>query len=296
LLAGATALLAAVYSSGARATPAAGIQAPAAVGVASASGDPSAAPPAEFDPAAGDAGAASGKADGLTADLAGGTASGAASGTEPAPSPSPPGVDTDAPGQPADRIKAVPRKGLLKRHRLELTPAAAVSVNDPYYLHANVGGSAVYYPRDSFGVGVGAEYFYAHVGYASLTDVRRALTSVPPQFTPPSLLLHVDLYWVPLYGKVSLYDSGIAQFDVYGSVGAGMAKAFSGNSALEVNIGIGQHYVVAPWLSLRLELRDHLFIDTFVSNNQTGSSVQNYMLLSLGMSFYVPTTFEYSAL
>jgi outer membrane beta-barrel protein len=248
LLAGAAALLTAVYSAGAGAATTAATQdlggEPAALG---ASPDP---------------------------------ANGPAFGSVPAP--------------PTDRTKAVPRKELLKRHRLELTPTAAVSVNDPYYLHANVGGSAVYYPRDSFGVGVGADYFYAHVGYASLIDVRRVLTSVPPQFTPPSLLLHVDLYWVPLYGKVSLYDRGIAQFEIYGSIGAGMAKAFSGNSSVEVNIGIGQHYVVAPWLSLRLELRDHLFIDTFVSNNQTGSSVQNYMLLSLGMSFYVPTTFEYS--
>lgn len=193
-----------------------------------------------------------------------------------------------------DRVKAVPRKALLKRHRFEVTPSAGFSLNDPYYEHFTVSGSAVFYPHDAFGFGIGADYLYAHARNGNVDAVRAGLTSVLGQFTLPRLFVHADMYWLPIYGKVSVFDSAIVHFDLYASAGAGVATAFASRMPPEVNIAIGQHYVVQDWLAFRFEVRDHLFLDQQKSNQHFRSSVQSYVLFLAGLSFFIPPTFDYT--
>ncbi|MEM6732902.1 MAG: hypothetical protein AAF658_15205, partial [Myxococcota bacterium] len=77
-----------------------------------------------------------------------------------------PTEDTESPAaadSPArlDKIKAVPRKAVLKKGRIELAPFASLSMNDAFYQHLAIGGSITYFPHDSFGFGVGVDYLYA---------------------------------------------------------------------------------------------------------------------------------------
>src|SRR5262249_50032388 len=114
-----------------------------------------------------------------------------------------------------DRIKAVPRKTMLKRERFELAPFASLSLNDAYYQHLAFSGSAVFYPHDSFGIGVGADWLYGHIKDHTLDTVRTSLTSVVAVLEQPWLFAHVDAYWIPIYGKLSLFDKTIVHFDLY---------------------------------------------------------------------------------
>ena len=205
----------------------------------------------------------------------------------------PPPPDADNPGV-IDRVKSVPRKPLLKRHRFEITPFASLSLNDPYFEHFALSGTAVFYPHDSFGIGIGADYFYTHVQTRNVEEVRQGLTSVLPTFDQPVLLGHVDLYWLPIYGKVSFFDSSIIQFDLYGSAGLGFETAFGSRTPAEVNIAIGQHYVLEEWLALRFEVRDHFFVDQQLANSLPQSSIQSYVMFLAGLSFFIPPTFEYT--
>lgn len=193
-----------------------------------------------------------------------------------------------------DRVKAVPRKALLKRHRVELAPMAGLSLNDPYYEHYTVSGSLIFYPHDAFGFGVGADYVYLHAPTSNIDTVRESLTSVIAAVDLPSLFAHVDLYWLPIYGKVSLFDTAIVNFDLYASAGGGMATAFGGHTRPEVTVAVGQHYVLEQWLALRFEVRDHLFLDTQQANGIMRSSIQSYVMFQAGVSFFIPPTFEYT--
>jgi outer membrane beta-barrel protein len=212
---------------------------------------------------------------------------------KPVPAASEPAVDTSNPDI-FDRIKAVPRKALLKRHRLELTPMFGLSLNDPYFQHLSMSGALVFYLHDAFGIGVGVDYLYLHARTSAIDDVRQSLTSVLGTFNMPKLFAHVDMYWVPIYGKVSLFDSGIVNFDLYASAGAGVATALGTVNPPEINVAIGQHYVIEQWLALRFEVRDHVFVDTQRANNTPRSSVQSYVMFMAGLSFYIPPTFEYT--
>ena len=192
-----------------------------------------------------------------------------------------------------DRIKAVPRKTILKHGRVELTPYGAASLNDPYYQHLALSGTVVFYPQDSFGLGIGGDYLMLHVKTRNIDAVRKSFTSVPAIFELPSMFAHVDGYWVPLYGKLSFFASDIIHFEMYAV--AGMGAALAGNrKPLAVNVGVGQRFALSDWLALRFEVRDHLFLDTAEVEGMPRSDIQSYLLFQAGFSIYLPPSFEYA--
>ncbi len=192
-----------------------------------------------------------------------------------------------------DRIKALPKKTLLKRHRFELSPFAAASLNDAFYQHLTAGGTAIFYPHDSFGVGIGADYFYSHLSTKNIDAVRENLIAVPAALEHPWLFVHLDAYFVPIYGKLSLFASDIINFDMYAVAGAGAALAGE-HKRPAANIGIGNRLGIGQWLALRFELRDHLFVDTQTVNGVDRSDVQSYLMFMAGVSMFLPTSFEYT--
>lgn len=192
-----------------------------------------------------------------------------------------------------DRIKALPRKALLKRHRFELSPLAMMSMNDAYYQHFAAGGSLIFYPHDAFGLGLGGEYLFVHAKTDNVDAMRKNLIAVPAPFEHPWLFAHLDAYWIPLYGKMSLFSADIVHFDIYAT--AGLGAAFAGEHRRPAaNVGVGQRFVLGDWLALRLEVRDHIFIDTQTANGLVRSDVQNFLLLQVGVSLFVPPTFDYT--
>lgn len=220
------------------------------------------------------------------------TPSAPAAAAAPAPAAA---TDSLAGGAPSalDRVKAVPRKTLLKRHRFELSPFGQLSLNDAYYQHFAVGGTAIFYLHDSFGIGVGGEWLFSHLETDNIQAVRQNLISVPSRFELPSMFLHLDAYLVPLYGKLSLFSSDIVHFDTYVVGGVGAAVVGS-NRRPAVNLGLGQRFVFGEWLALRVELRDHMFVDTQEVNGLVRSGTQHYVLLMVGASVFLPLSFEYT--
>lgn len=193
-----------------------------------------------------------------------------------------------------DKIKAVPRKPLLKGRRVELSPMLSLSMNDALYEHFAVSVQAIVYPHDSFGIGLGVDYLFANVATHHIKDVRIGMASVPADEAMPRLFGHVDGYWVPLNGKFGVFDKAIVYFDTYLSMGVGVASALQGRSVPAANVAIGQRYQVTDWLTVRVEVRDHIFVDRLTVHDQQRSDIQNYVMLNLGVSFFLPPTFEYS--
>ncbi|MBN1962107.1 MAG: outer membrane beta-barrel domain-containing protein [Deltaproteobacteria bacterium] len=195
--------------------------------------------------------------------------------------------------QALDKVKAVPRKTLLKKSRFELSPFASLSTNDAYYQHYAAGGTAIFYPHDAFGIGVGAEYLFSHLKTSNLDTVRQNFIAVPAVFEQPRIFAHLDAYFIPIYGKISLFSSDIIQFDTYLVSGVGAAYAGSHYRPL-MNLGLGQRFVFGEWLAIRFELRDHMFVDTQTVNEIERSGVQNYLMFMAGVSVFLPTSFEYT--
>src|SRR5690606_19604875 len=94
-------------------------------------------------------------------------------------------VQRDVDPRTLDRVKSVQRKPVLKQYRAEVTPFFSVSLNDAFYTHLTVGGTAVFYPHDAFGIGLSGTYFFAQPKTSIHKVVRQGQTSVPATFELP---------------------------------------------------------------------------------------------------------------
>ncbi|MEZ4272646.1 MAG: outer membrane beta-barrel domain-containing protein [Myxococcota bacterium] len=191
-----------------------------------------------------------------------------------------------------DKVKAVPRKPVLKKHRVELTPFFGVSLNDAFFTHMAVGGTAVFFAHDNFALGVRGQWLFAHPETDNVEVVRTSQISVPAVFDKPKIFGSLDFYWIPIYGKLSLFNRAIVPFDFYLLAGLGFAQA-GDNTRPAMNWGVGQRFMLADWMALRFEVFDQIYLDTQLVNDQPRSDVQNFLMVQVGLSLFLPPRFEY---
>jgi outer membrane beta-barrel protein len=209
-------------------------------------------------------------------------------------------------------IVVVPRKGFLKRHRLELAPFAAISINDSMIRHYSFGGDLTFYLTDVFSVGLEGQYFIKErsereslVGFQfnRATTLNRFLYSTSLVFG-----------YVPAYGKFGLFNKYIVHWDVSVNGGIGViwteiipidpANAGWRNLDIMPQVGISTRMFVTDWLSLSIGLRDYIFSDKFESLNRGNEKVQqaqaaethaitNNIMVFVSAGLYLPTSFSY---
>ena len=190
-----------------------------------------------------------------------------------------------------DKVKAVQRKPVLKRGRVELTPMISASINDAFFNHFATGATAIYYPHDNLGIGVSGSWFFANPRTDNVAVVRTSQTSVLATFDHPDWVGSVDVYWTPIYGKLSLFNRAILPFDIYFQAGLGMVS--SGATRPAINWGVGQRLLLNDWMALRFEIKDHIYVDTQSVNGVPRSDIRNFLMVQIGVSFFVPPSFEY---
>ena len=80
------------------------------------------------------------------------------------------------------------------------------------------------------------------------------------------------------------------------------------NLLIEPNIGVNMRFFLAKWLTINLGIRDYLFIDKFEPTNRSltmnataaqaqanaDSAFVNNIMFQIGLSFWLPTSFEYT--
>ncbi len=195
----------------------------------------------------------------------------------------------------ADRVKAVQRKGFLKRQRFELGIDFPFTVNDPFYEKLGVGGKLAYNIDDSFAVAVRGTYFWS-----LRTDAVRQ-----GQLAFSSLLLNSPVYgqvmgdfvWSPVYGKVAWLGSSIVHFDL--NLMAGLGLVWSGTSVaprsegphFATDLGAGIRFYPRSWLSLDGGVVATLYPDQ--PSLAVPSTIQKLITVRVGLTFFLPTTFEY---
>jgi outer membrane beta-barrel protein len=221
-------------------------------------------------------------------------------------------------------IVVVPRKGFLKRHRVELAPFSAMSINDTLIRHYAFGGDLTFYLTDVFSVGAQGQYFIKErTERESLVGAQFNRVSTLNRFNYSTSLV---FGYVPGYGKFGLFNKYIVHWDISLNAGIGMiwtriipvdpAKDSWGNLDIMPHFAISTRMFVTDWLSLSIGLRDYIFLDKFeplnrdtlvptaaqaaaktsevgiAKANATSSLTQNIMVFG-SIGFYLPTSFQY---
>jgi outer membrane beta-barrel protein len=196
----------------------------------------------------------------------------------------------------ADRVKAVQRRGFLKRHRFEFGATLPVTVNDAFYQKIGASGRVAYHFHESFALMLrGGWYWPVRTG-----RVREGKIAFSSQLLSSQIdgQLMLDAMWSPIYGKVAWLGKRIIHFDVFFLAGfGGVWSATSGaprdlGPHLAADVGTGMRFYPADWLALEAGVGATFYPDQPVVS--APSSMQRVITATVGASVFFPFRFEYA--
>jgi outer membrane beta-barrel protein len=194
-----------------------------------------------------------------------------------------------------DRVKAVQRKGFIKRGRLEVAPLFAASVNDAFFQKLGGGLRLAYSIEDSFAVAVRGSY-YTPFRTDNVREGKQAFQSqlLSSQLQGQAML---DGVWSPIYGKASFLADAIVHFDIFLSAGFGVVwSATSGPPRNEgphpaAELGGGVRFYPREWMAFELGLLATFYPDQPIVS--VPATLQTVFVANVGVSFFFPLTFDY---
>lgn len=194
-----------------------------------------------------------------------------------------------------DKVKAVQRKGFLKKGRLELAPIFAATVNDAFYQKFGYGLRIAYNLHDAFAIAVrGTKYEKLRTD-----NVREGKLAFQSQLLSSDIDQQVMVggVWSPIYGKASVLRSSIIHFDLFLQAGFGLVWSSTSGPPLSqgphaaADLGGGLRFYPKEWLAFELGLLATLYPDQPVP--QLPATTQRVFVMNVGMSFFWPFTFDY---
>jgi outer membrane beta-barrel protein len=217
-------------------------------------------------------------------------------------------VDKDSSGPLRDRIRPVSGHLFLMKGRFELSPSLGISFRDAFFSKYIPGASLTYHFNDDWAISARAGY-----GIDVVSGAAQICTPTggcrPPTWeeltlangTPSNkayglitLLSTLDLQWSPLYGKLSLSAEKFLYFNMYAIAGGGILS-YGPNAQMAPcgNLGVGFRFFVNRFLTLRLEMRDTIYVETGLYQiNNSNDSLRNQLMGEVGFSIFFPMQFE----
>ena len=213
-------------------------------------------------------------------------------------------------------ILVVVRKPFLKARRTELLPMFGTTMNDNMVRHYSIGGMLNYYLTDVLAIGVEGQYYQP--SFREPFDLVARQARRLPTINTYKWSAALDFHYVPVYGKFAVFDKRLITWEVFftAGIGAGQSqveerdKKFPGftNLLIMPNIGASMRFFLAKWLTVNVGIRDYIFYDKFeptdrsptmnatadeAKSNSDGALINNVMF-QVGISFWLPTSFEYT--
>jgi outer membrane beta-barrel protein len=130
----------------------------------------------------------------------------------------------------------------------------------------------------------------------------------------------LNFTYVPLYGKFSMFNKFIFQWDAYLVGGVGFMRtqpvpvidasirSFDWQTRLSFDVGLGVRIFLSRWLAFYFEFRDYIWLDKYENVHveptstgrldpstwyQSGNSIVQNATIGLGLTFFIPPRFQY---
>ena len=194
-----------------------------------------------------------------------------------------------------DKVKAVQRKGFMKRGRFELEPLFSASLNDAFYQKFGYGLRAAYSLQDSFAIAVrGTRYDKLRTD-----NVREGKLAFQSQLVAADIQQQamLDGVWSPIYGKAAVLAGSIVHFDLFLNAGFGLVWSSTSGAPLNqgphwaTDLGTGVRFYPKEWMAFEVGLDATFYPDQPVA--LLPATVQRVFAANVGVSFFFPTSFEY---
>lgn len=217
-------------------------------------------------------------------------------------------ADKDSAGPLRERVRPVSGHQFLMKGRFEASPGIGISVRDAFFTKFTPHLQLTYHFTEGIALSLHGGYSLSIVsGAAQICTTEASGTrgcrlptseelSNNAAYGQNSVVAGLELQWSPIYGKLGLVAEKFLEFNLYGAIGPTFIMYGPGNSPTAGgNIGIGGRFFINKFLTVRLELRDLLYNESFeatVNQPQTKSSFRNQIFVQLGLSIFLPTSFD----
>lgn len=194
---------------------------------------------------------------------------------------------------PENRARIVQNRTVDRYNRLELgVNYGGVAGGDPYVKTQSLGLAADFHLNPRFALGLR----YNDFGNDLTPEGQRVFdkarnnrtvyaTGVNPDIDAPQRSGVAIASWFPIYGKINLFDSGIAQFDIYLLGGGGQIQLANEGWTTLYTAGGGVGFWINNRVSLRMEARYQNYHDKISDGIETTSRTVNGVIASGGIGF-----------
>ncbi|MFT7580119.1 MAG: outer membrane beta-barrel protein, partial [Myxococcota bacterium] len=187
-----------------------------------------------------------------------------------------------------DSIRVFQQRPIVKSGRFELALTGGLIASDTMFEHTLVSATGRFHISEW--VSVGATYAKYFSTESTLFKEVTTDFELFPEISRVQWYAGGDVSVVPIDGKLVLFDDTIVYFDIYASIGGGVTKTNRSDSLKPTGmVGVGIRLFFAEWLSLTVELRDHLLFEEF----KTGTELVNNVVGQAGFSIFLPFGFDY---
>ncbi len=190
------------------------------------------------------------------------------------PAAAPPTVGAD--DSEVQRIHVIEKRPFTEAGRWELTVSLPVQVNPKFTVHAGITGELAYHLRENLAAQVGVTWF--PIAYQSTLSEELLTKADEAPFSAEAFLLQgaalAGLEFMPVYGKLNVFDGKILRLGFYLNAGLGVGKTRlqlrpssspMGRSYGDTGfrpvaaLGGGFRVFITERLTVRLELRDFAY-------------------------------------
>jgi outer membrane beta-barrel protein len=210
-------------------------------------------------------------------------------------------------------IVVVVRKPFLKVGRTELLPTWGVTMNDNLIQHVQFNGQFNYYLTDVLAVGLEGHLYVKSLREPFDLVARQARRL--PTVNKYNYGAALNFHYVPVYGKFAVLDQHLIHWEAFFTAGVGFTESevlprdpalqpFK-NFLVTPNVGASMRFFLTKFLTVNVGIRDYIFVDKFEAVNRTevngdlakqnaSSALINNVVFQAGISFWFPTSFEYT--
>lgn len=163
---------------------------------------------------------------------------------------------------PEVRVRVVQDRIVQRRNRWEFSPEiSSVFGGDAYNSTQNVGLNAHYHITPHWSVGAKYNYSFNQLrteGEALIAEAKAKDSATIPDIDFPKQQMMAVVNWYPVYGKMNIFDLGVAHFDLYALAGAGQIQLRSGSTGV-YSFGGGIGFWISQHLSTRIEVSQQVY-------------------------------------
>ncbi len=190
------------------------------------------------------------------------------------------------------RVHVLEQRPFLHALRVEVQPVFGFTINEVMYRYLQVGGALRFHITEEWSLGGSYGFYLGDDSFkttSTFEDVQKQFELFPEKALV-EWYAGGEFAYTPFYGKAILFGSAIMHWNAYLTAGAGVTKTTADDDLRITGMfGFGGRVFLTEWLTLFLEVKDHIYTEPF----KAGDELINNVVLFTGFGVFIPFGFEY---